>query len=53
MLTPCESIDSTLPQEFMKGEYAGISLFFRLPEDRISELEELVKIADRKEKENA
>ncbi len=49
MLTPCESVDATLPQEFMKGEYAGISLFFKLPENRISELEELIKIVEQKE----
>lgn len=43
MIKPCKSVDATLEQEFMKGEYAGIALFFQLPLDRIGDLEELIK----------
>ncbi len=52
MLSPCKGVDDTLAQEFMKGEYSGIALFFTLPETRVEELEGLIKIVEEKEKEN-
>lgn len=46
MLNACEGLDATLEQEFEKGECAGIRLFMELPEVRIDEIENLLKMKE-------
>jgi hypothetical protein len=42
MLTPLQSMDEVLRQEYAKGEVSGIALFSRIVDIRIRDLEEQI-----------
>ena len=40
---PCNSLDATLPQEYQKGEIAGINFIINFPDTLIEEFEQKVE----------
>lgn len=46
LLAPAEGLDQVFRSEYMKGEVAGIQLFFNFPEAIIEELDRMVEQAD-------
>lgn len=50
--TPCASMDQVLPQEYIKGEAAGIELLMKLPQIMIDNLTAEIENLSQKESEN-
>lgn len=53
ILTPLESQDQALAQEFMKGEFAGIGVLLAIPQTEVDLYDELLNEADKEEDEDA